>query len=274
MERVIAASIRGTFCALMLAGLAACGGGGSDDSTTPVAQQASNPTPVVSTPPASQPTTPNTQPSTPSNPPAVEPPAEPAESTEPTEPTDPVDPPPATNVAPQISGSPATEVVVGQSFNFTPSATDADGDELAFSIASKPSWASFDASTGHLWGTPAAADVGTHEEIAISVSDGAHTQALAQFAVTVVQQANGSATLAWQPPTQNTDGSALTNLKGYKIHYGTAPGSYEQTVTLDNAGVSSYVIENLAPGTYFFAISALSTNGAESDLSPEASKSI
>ena len=247
MERVIVASLRGFACVLTLAGLAACNGdGSSSDTTVPVGQQ---------------PATPST-PTHPSNP---------------TPPTNPVEPSqPGTNVAPQINGSPASEVEVGHVFNFTPNATDADGDTLTFSIDSKPSWASFDSSTGHLWGNPSASDVGSHEDIAISVSDGEHTKSLPQFAVNVVEQSDGNGTLSlsWQPPTENTDGSTLTNLKGYKIYYGTSSGSYDQTVTINNAGISSYVIENLPAGTYYVAISAVSTNGAESDLSGEAHKAI
>lgn len=251
MERVIVASLRGFACVLTLAGLAACNGDGSgSNANATVGQDGQLPSP----------------PTRPANP------AQPTNPVEPSNPNEPGD----TNVAPQINGAPAAEVAVGQAFNFTPSATDADGDSLTFSIESKPSWASFDASTGHLWGTPSASDVGSHEDIVISVSDGEHNKALPQFAVNVVEQGNGNGTLAlsWQPPTENTDGSALTNLKGYKIYYGTSPGNYDQTVTIDNAGISSYVIENLSGGTYYVAISAVSTNGAESDLSGEAHKAI
>lgn len=273
MDKVLVAGFRGIVAVLMLAGLAACGSESQDSNAgvQPAAEQPQTQEPVTQTPPVEQPSTPNVQPSTPTSPPATEEPAPVVE--EPVEPTEPVDPVDA-NAAPQIAGSPAEEVVVGQAFNFTPTATDADGDDLTFSITSKPSWASFDASTGRLWGTPSAGDVGSHEEITISVSDGAHTEALPQFAINVVQQANGNVTIVWNPPTQNTDGSALTNLKGYKIHYGTAPGTYDQVVTVNNAGLTRYVIENLAPGTYFFAISAINLTGAESELSDEANKTI
>jgi hypothetical protein len=37
-----------------------------------------------------------------------------------------------------------------------------------------------------------------------------------------------------------------------------------QTIQLTNAGMSSYVVENLAPGTYYFAIRAYTASGAES----------
>ncbi len=186
---------------------------------------------------------------------------------------------PPGNAAPQIVGAPSTEIAVGEKFNFRPNATDADGDSLSFSIASKPDWATFDRATGRLWGTPHASHVGSHEDIVISVSDGSATIALPQFAISVVEEDgggtnSGTATLAWQPPTQNTDGSPLMNLKGYKIHYGTRSGNYDQTINIDNAGVTRYVIDNLAPGTYFFAVTSVAGNGTESDLSGEASKTI
>ena len=109
----------------------------------------------------------------------------PAQSPDPGPPVIPPPPPPV-NSAPQISGTPALKATVGRAFDFQPSATDTDGDRLSFAISGKPTWASFDSVTGHLWGTPRTADAGMHEQIAISVSDGTHTQALPQFAVTVV----------------------------------------------------------------------------------------
>jgi len=163
---------------------------------------------------------------------------------------------------------------VGHAYTFTPSATDANGDPLTFSISSKPSWATFNTATGRLSGTPGASDVGSHEEIQISVSDGSHTASLAQFAINVEQATATSISLAWAAPTQNTDGSVLTNLAGYKIHYGTQSGHYTQTLTLSNAGLTRYVLDNLASGTYFFAITAVTSTGAESDLSGEVSKTI
>ena len=248
MERVIAASLRGFACVLTLASLAACNGNSSSDTATGTLPAGAR----------------HNQPTNPSNPTA------PANPTEPQGSSGAGD----TNAAPQIAGSPSSEVVVGHQFNFKPNASDGDGDDLTFSIESKPSWASFDTNTGRLWGTPSAADVGSHEDIAISVSDGEHTKTLQQFAVNVVQQSNGTISLSWEPPTANTDGSPLTNLKGYKIHYGTASGNYDQTVTINNAGVSSYVLENLSAGTYYIAISAVTTTGAQSDLSGEGSKTI
>ena len=182
--------------------------------------------------------------------------------------------PTSRNVAPQIVGSAPGEVLVGQAYSFTPSATDPDGDVLTFSIASKPSWASFNSRSGRLFGTPGAADVGSYEEITIRVSDGESTRTLPRFTVNVVQQSDGSVTLAWLPPTENTDGSPVVNLGGYKIHYGHQPGQYNSVVAVSNPSLTRYVLENLSPGTYYFAITAVAATGAESDLSGVASKTI
>jgi len=78
-----------------------------------------------------------------------------------------------------------------------------------------------------------------------------------------------SVTLAWQPPTENTNGTPITDLAGYKIHYGTASANYTQVVSVDNSGLTRYVLENLAKGTYYFAITAFNSKGLESDLSGE-----
>lgn len=71
-------------------------------------------------------------------------------------------------------------------------------------------------------------------------------------------------TLRWTPPTQNTDGTALTNLAGYRILYGPAANQLTQTVSLTNPGLTSYALD-LAPGKWFFAMKAFSSAGTESD---------
>ena len=91
----------------------------------------------------------------------------------------------ASGSAPTISGTPPAGASVGTFYSFTPTARDAEGDTLTFSIASRPSWAYFSRSTGRLYGKPTSADVGSHEEIVIRVSDGTSTRALPKFSITV-----------------------------------------------------------------------------------------
>ena len=170
----------------------------------------------------------------------------------------------APNKAPTISGAPTRTVNAGNAYTFRPSAADGDGDKLTFSIANRPAWASFNTATGQLSGTPMGASAGTYSNIVISVSDGKASAALAAFSITVIDEQIGAASLSWEPPTTNTDGSALTNLAGYRIVYGASPTQLTQMIQVGNPGVSSYVIDSLAPGTYYFAVRAYTNKGAES----------
>jgi hypothetical protein len=178
------------------------------------------------------------------------------------------------NRAPTIAGSPPTSAREGLAYSFAPVAADADGDSLSFSVTNRPAWATFNASTGALGGTPGTGTAGAYPDITIRVSDGTATVALPAFSITVQQAALGTATLSWQPPTTRTDGSPLTNLAGYRIRYGTSPGNYPNLIGIPNGGLTSTVIENLPPATYYFVISAYDTAGAESANSNSVSKTI
>ena len=174
------------------------------------------------------------------------------------------------NQPPTISGNAPLAVTIGDSYSFTPSASDPDGDPLTFSIDNRPGWASFNSNTGALSGTPTLGDVGSFANIRISVSDGQASASLPGFRIDVSQVALGSVTLSWTAPTQNEDGSALTNLAGYKNYYGRSSGSYSNEVRIDNPGITSFDVDNLSPDTYFFAATAFNSAGAESRLSGEA----
>jgi hypothetical protein len=108
------------------------------------------------------------------------------------------------------------------------------------------------------------------------VNDGTSTASLAAFTISVSQpqSATGSATLSWTPRTTNTDGTALTNLAGYRIYYGTNATSLTQMVQIANAGVSSYMVQSLTSGTWYFAVRAYTTSGTENSASNVASKTI
>ena len=180
----------------------------------------------------------------------------------------------AANTAPTVSGTPSTSATVGLAYTFQPAASDANGDTLAWTIENRPSWATFNTATGRLSGTPNAA--GTASNIVIRVSDGAATASLAAFSITIAGASNssGSASLSWQAPTTNTDGSSLTNLAGYRIVYGTSQNALNQTITISNPGTTRYVIDGLSPATWYFAVKAYSSNGTESSNSSVASKTI
>ena len=83
----------------------------------------------------------------------------------------------------------------------------------------------------------------------------------------------GSATLSWVPPTENTDGSVLTDLAGYKVYYGTEVGNYTSTITLSDPALTTHIVGNLPEGfTYYFVITAFTTSSIESEHSNMGSK--
>jgi hypothetical protein len=178
------------------------------------------------------------------------------------------------NRAPVISGTPVTAATAGTAYSFQPTASDADGNTLSFTISGKPAWATFSNTTGRLSGMPALTDVGSYANIVITVTDGTASASLTSFGITVGQPKLGSVTLDWVPPTQNANGTALTDLAGYRIAYGTAPSALTQSVQVANPSVTTYLVENLPAGTWYFAVKAYNSAGVESQQSAPVSSVI
>jgi hypothetical protein len=149
---------------------------------------------------------------------------------------------------------------------------------LSFSVKNKPAWANFSIATGSLYGAPTSAQAGTYGNIEISVSNGQLAATLPAFSITVRNPATStstaSATLSWAEPTENTNGSALTDLAGVVIFYGTAASNLDHVVEVPSPGGSSYTIGNLAAGVWYFAAAAYTTAGTQSAPSSVVSKSI
>jgi hypothetical protein len=178
------------------------------------------------------------------------------------------------NGVPTISGTPANSVVPGRAYSFKPTAHDPEGSGLIFNIVSKPRWATFDIMSGALAGTPGSSDVGDYDNIMIGVSDGTYYVTTPRFKVSVVGTATGSINVNWSPPTQRVDGSALVNLAGYKLYWGTSSGNYPNSTRIDNPGIATYLIEQLTPGTYYVVATAFDAQGIESGYSNEVTKTI
>jgi len=115
-----------------------------------------------------------------------------------------------------ISGTPMTGVTVGTQYSFTPTASDSDGGKLVFSIQNAPTWASFNATTGQLSGSPKATDTGMTMNIVITAADGTATAALPAFSITVTATpgtptpTTGSATVAVAAILAATAGGSTT----------------------------------------------------------------
>lgn len=84
----------------------------------------------------------------------------------------------------------------------------------------------------------------------------------------------GTAQLAWQIPTENTNGTALTDLAGYTIVYGASPAVLDHSVQVTDIETTSYAVTGLSQGTWYFAILSNTSSGESSALSDIASTTI
>jgi hypothetical protein len=100
------------------------------------------------------------------------------------------------------------------------------------------------------------------------------TQGVAGQTGAAAGTSTGTAELAWQMPTENTNGTPLTDLAGYTIVYGSSPSTMNSSVQLTDIGTTSYVVKGLGQGTWYFAIVSYTLSGADSALSNIGSKTI
>jgi hypothetical protein len=164
-----------------------------------------------------------------------------------------------------LAGVPPASVTVGTPYFYEPAVAQGSG-TISFSIQGQPPWASFDPRTGSLAGTPTAGDVGVFGGITITAANSVTSFSVGPFSIAVdpaAGPATGTATLIWTPPTENTDGSPLTNLAGYRVHYGTSAAALTETIDVADASATTYVVGDLTPGTYYFAVSAYNSLGLE-----------
>lgn len=176
----------------------------------------------------------------------------------------------------KLSGTPAGTVVAGNAYVFQPT-VQTTGGTATLSATGLPSWATINSSTGEISGTPTSGDVGTTSNIAIIAVDGNATASLPLFAIDVTAPgvtAAGSASLSWTAPTQNTDGTPVTDLAGYHIYFGTSVGTLNSLIDVPGAATTEYEISNLSSGTYYFIVVAYNALGFESPSSNQASKTI
>jgi hypothetical protein len=129
-----------------------------------------------------------------------------------------------TNDAPVISGTPPTTIAEDANYSFTPSAADADGDTLTYSMAGAPSWLTINSSTGFVSGTPTNSDVATTNGIVITATDPTNaSDSLTAFNLTVTNT-NDAPIISGTPPT------AVNEEEEY---------SFTPTVTDDDESVTS-----------------------------------
>ena len=174
------------------------------------------------------------------------------------------------NQAPVISGTPSATATVGTAYSFTPNASDADGDSLSFSVSNLPAWASFDSLTGTLSGMPESMDLGSHDNILITVSDGTDSSQLASFSIVVEEPAGlVTASLSWAAPATRADGSSLSlsEIDGYRIYMGESESSMVAVMDINDYSVNTYTLTDIPQGDHYFAVTAYDSAGNESTFS-------
>ena len=169
-----------------------------------------------------------------------------------------------TNTAPVISGTPTT-AQANYPYSFIPTASDADGDSLRFSVSNLPSWAAFNTITGEVYGMPLEQSVGTYNDIVITVNDGKDT---ASMTVSITVDAapitnnppeisgtpnNAVVNTAYEfiPTTKDSDGDSLNfsvkNLPNW-LSFDNKTGRLFGTPTKDNVATYSNIAISVSDG--------------------------
>ena len=174
---------------------------------------------------------------------------------------------------PSIGGTPPTQATVGQLYSFTPTASDPNGLKLTFSIQNRPSWTTFDPSTGTLSGTPASSDIGTYSGIVVSVGNGKKAAALAAFSIQVTapppptisgtpaSQVTAGQAYSFVPGATGPAGSTLTfsaqNLPSWAA-FSTSTGALSGTPSSSNVGTFSNIVITVSDGQASASLAAFS----------------
>jgi hypothetical protein len=142
---------------------------------------------------------------------------------------------------------PVTKLATGKNFNFA--LTDVAGQAT--------------------FGSPAVALIG------VSAASSASGSSSSSGAGSSSGSTGGSTvTLSWMAPTENTNGTALTNLAGFDIYYGTSANAMTQKISLNTVAVMSYVVGDLSSGTWYFQVVAVNSLGVQSNPSSTVSVTI
>jgi pectate lyase len=174
-------------------------------------------------------------------------------------------PPLPGNNAPTITGTPATEVVAGVEYSFTPTANDPDGDTLTFSITNQPDWAQFDPSDGTLQGIPTLAQIGYFGDIVISVQDQSAVSSLSSFGISVSSNSpNNASYVGFGSKTQgaNSCSSAMEAYEVTSLSGGTGVGTLRDAVSQDCRYITFGVAGEIDLGRLQISKSFLTIDGS------------
>ncbi|MGI2059863.1 Ig-like domain-containing protein, partial [Shewanella baltica] len=145
------------------------------------------------------------------------------------------------NDAPTISSTAITAATQDAAYSYTFAASDTDvGDTLTLSAVTKPSWLSFNATSGVLSGTPSNADVGAHP-VLLRVTDTDGLTADQSFSITVTNVNDA-------PTISSTAITAATQDAAYSYTFTVADTDVGDTLTLSAVTKPSWLSFNAATG--------------------------
>jgi len=78
--------------------------------------------------------------------------------------------------------------------------------------------------------------------------------------------------LNWLPPSENVDGTPLTDLAGFRAYWGYSSGDYEASITIDDHTATSATITPVgvpSGSTIWIVLTAFDLDGNESQFSNE-----
>jgi hypothetical protein len=81
--------------------------------------------------------------------------------------------------------------------------------------------------------------------------------------------ASRSMTVTWDAPEANADGTAMTDLAGYRVLIGTASGQYGRSYTVAATGPLALTVPDLPPATYYVVVKAYDHSDNESEATDE-----
>ena len=103
---------------------------------------------------------------------------------------------------------------------------------------------------------------------------GTQTSAIVTITGDSGSSTTSAATVSWNPPTTNTNGTPVTTLTGYHVHYGTTAGSLAKSTAVSGASTTSAEITGLTAGTWYFAVAADAEDGTEGPQSSVGSMTV
>jgi hypothetical protein len=79
--------------------------------------------------------------------------------------------------------------------------------------------------------------------------------------------------VTWAAPSLNTDGTALTDVSGFRVYYGTSASNLSASADVTGAATRSFLVTGLtAATTYYFAVATKNTTGVLSQPSTPVSQ--